>query len=281
MPAPDFVAVGHVTLDRFGEVTRAGGSALYAAVTADRLGLSAGILTRHGDDFPLEQVPPRIEVVSLPAARTTSFEHATDAAGARRLRVLSAAGALTPEDLPADWRDARIVLLAPVLNEVDPLLATVFTGAAIGAGAQGWLRGVAGDGAVIPRPWEPPDFLLGRLQGLFLSREDVRGQEATALEWFQRVPVAALTAGALGALLFVNGERYEVRPRPSHERDETGAGDVFAATFLVRYEAEGDPWLAAEAAACAAGLSVEGEGWSAVPDADALAAALADYRREK
>ena len=31
----------------------------YAAVTAARLGLSAGILTSHADDFPLELVPPQ------------------------------------------------------------------------------------------------------------------------------------------------------------------------------------------------------------------------------
>jgi hypothetical protein len=41
----------------------------------------------------------------------------------------------------------------------------------------------------------------------------------------------------------------------------------------------GDPWEAAEAAACGASLAVEGEGWSTVPDAVALDAALADYRR--
>jgi len=54
---------------------RPGGAALYAAVTADRLGLSAGILTSHADDFPLDLIPPRIEVVSVPAPATTVFEH--------------------------------------------------------------------------------------------------------------------------------------------------------------------------------------------------------------
>jgi len=33
VPAPEFVAVGHVTLDRFGGEVRPGGAALYAAVT--------------------------------------------------------------------------------------------------------------------------------------------------------------------------------------------------------------------------------------------------------
>ena len=99
------------------------------------------------------------------------------------------------------------------------------------------------------------------------------------VEWFQRMPVGVLTADREGALLFVNGERYEIQPRPAREVDPTGAGDVFAATFLVSYQRDGDPWLAAAAAACAGSLAVEGEGWSAVADRALLDAALADYQR--
>ena len=71
------------------------------------------------------------------------------------------------------------------------------------------------------------------------------------VEWFQRMPVGVLTADRVGALLFVNGERYEVQPRPAREVDPTGAGDVFAATFLIQYQRDGDAWQAAAAAACA------------------------------
>jgi sugar/nucleoside kinase (ribokinase family) len=276
--APDFIAIGHVTLDRFGDTVRAGGAALYAAVTADRLGLSAAILTSHADDFPLEAVPPRIEVVTVPAAETTTFEH-SEHEGERILHVRAAAAALSTGDLPEDWKDAPLVMLAPVLAEVDPLLSMSFADAAVSAQAQGWLRVVEPDGAVGSLAWEP-DYLLARLQTLFLSQRDVLGQEAAMLEWLQRVPVGVVTAGRHGALLYVNGERYEVRPRAAREVDATGAGDVFAAAFLVRYQEEGNPWTAAEAAACAAALSIEGEGWSAVPDAPALERALAEYRRD-
>ena len=280
MSAPDFVAIGHVTLDRFGEATRPGGSALYAAVTAHRLGLSVGLLTSHGDDFPLEVIPSKIEVISVPAADTTLFEHRQEPSG-RVSHVRSVAGPLTADDVPDDWRDASLSLLAPVVDEVDPMIAALFTDGAVGAAAQGWVRQVKPDGLVIPRAWQSPERLLQSVQALFLSREDIRGQEATVVEWFQRMPVGVLTADRVGALLFVNGERYEVEPRRANEIDPTGAGDVFAATFLIQYQRDGDPWLAAAAAACAGSLAVEGEGWSAVADRAALDAALAEYQRDQ
>jgi sugar/nucleoside kinase (ribokinase family) len=276
--APDFVAIGHVTLDRFGESTRPGGSALYAAVTAHRLGLSVGLLTSHAEDFPLEVIPPRIEVVTVPADETTLFEHRHEAQG-RVSHVRTVAGPLTAADVPEDWREASLTLLAPVVDEVDPLIATLFTDGAVGAAAQGWVRQVKPDGLVVPRPWQLPERLLQSVQTLFLSREDILGQEAEVIEWFQRLPVGVLTADRVGALLFVNGERYEVQPRPAREVDPTGAGDVFAATFLIQYQRDGDPWLAAGAAACAGSLAVEGEGWSAVADRPALDAALLEYQQ--
>jgi sugar/nucleoside kinase (ribokinase family) len=202
-------------------------------------------------------------------------------AGVRRLRAEAAARPLGPADVPADWLDAELVLLAPVLDEVDPSLATTFTEATVAAEAQGWLRRLAPEGEVMPHPWTPSAALLGRLQALFVSAQDIRGQQAQMLDWLQRLPLAVVTAGAKGALLYVNGERYQVRPRAAREVDATGAGDVFAATFLITYHLGGDPWEAAAGATCAASLSVEGEGWSAVPDRIRLEAALAAHRAKE
>src|SRR5262245_4383327 len=193
MTAPDFVAVGHVTLDHFGTDVRPGGAALFAAVTAHRLGLSAGILTSHADDFPLDLIPPQIEVVSVPADETTHFTH-REKDGRRLMNVPRVAGPLGPSDVPEDWGGARIVLLAPVVDEVEPLVVTAFPDATVGAAAQGWLRARDREGALTMRSWTPPEFLLGRLQVIFLSQEDVAGHEAAIVELYQRVPIGVLTA---------------------------------------------------------------------------------------
>jgi len=275
--APDFVAIGHVTLDRFGDEVRPGGAALYSAVTAHRLGLSAGILTSHAADYPLEAIPSRIEVVTLEAPATTVFEY--DAvSGDRQQKLVSTARPLAVRDLPDDWRDAPLALLAPVAQEVDLRLSAAFEDGSVGAAAQGWLRALDDERRIVTQPWGGAREVLNRVLALFVSAEDLRGHESQLTEWVQRVPVAVVTAGAAGALLYVNGERYEVRPRRTREVDPTGAGDVFAAAFLVHYQRHPDPWDAAEAATCAASLSVEGEGWSTVPDAAQLEEALSVYR---
>src|SRR5439155_968462 len=143
----DFVAIGHVTLDRVGDATRPGGAALYAAITAHRLGLAVGLLTSHADDFPLDAIPSRIEVVTLESRETTRFEHRYEAGG-RVSRVRSRARPLTTADVPEDWRDAPLVLLAPVIDEVDLRLAAEFTDGAVGAAACAGSISVEGEGWV-------------------------------------------------------------------------------------------------------------------------------------
>jgi len=277
--APAFLAIGHVTLDRSGADAEPGGAALYAAVTAHRLGASAGILTSHAEDFPLDRIPPQIEVVSVPSRRTTTIARGADPAGAWTLGCEALASPITPADVPEDWLEAPLVLLAPVMNELDPRVPAVFPDATLAAAAQGWLRGRAPDGRVVPTGWASAALVLSRIQALFLGGRDVDVAAPATVEWYQRVPVGVITAGRLGALLFVNGERYEVPPYPAREVSPTGAGAVFAAAFLLHYERDGDPWDAAAAGACAAALSVEGPGLSAIPDAARLEAALASYRQ--
>ncbi len=112
MSAPDFVAIGHVTLDRFGDEVRPGGAAFYSAVTAHRLGLSVGILTSHAADFPLDAIPSRIEVVSLESPATTVFEYEATTSD------LVVAPTLTAEDMHAGELSAFVAPLLPAATVV-------------------------------------------------------------------------------------------------------------------------------------------------------------------
>jgi sugar/nucleoside kinase (ribokinase family) len=267
---PDFVAVGHLTVDELPGGLRPGGSVLYAGLMAHRQGLRVGLVTSHGPDFPLEVLPPEVEVVNVPAPATTRFALHYTPAG-RTLTLRARATPLAPAHLPPHFADATLAYLAPVADEVAPAFADAFPQAAVGIGAQGWCRAWDGAGRVRMRPWPSPEPVLRRAQALFLSSDDVAGWETEALALYQQVPIGALTLAARGAMLFVNGERYPVAPAPAVEVEPTGAGDVFAAAFLIRYNASGDAFEAAAFAAVAGALTVEAEGIAGVPTREALA----------
>jgi len=274
---PEFVAVGHVTLDRFGEDVRPGGTALYAALTAHRLGCSVGLVTSFGPDFPRGLFPPDLELAQVPSPKTTVFRHETGREG-RRLTLLGRAADIEIGHLPASFKAADLALLGPDANEVDPHLAAEFTEGAVGAAAQGWLRARGAGGVISPALWEDAALVLPHVQALFLSEEDVGPFEEEVVEWFQQIPIGVITVGSRGAHLFVSGERYFIEPAPADEVDPTGAGDVFAAAFLIDYQRHENPWEAAQFAACAAALSVEGIGVAAIPLRAAVEERLAAYR---
>ena len=279
----DFVAVGHLTIDQTPRGPRPGGAAYYAAITAHRQGLRVGLLTSFGPDFPRDALPPDIEVINVPSPRTTIFKigqgRIVGGRRARQLSILSRAADLEAAALPEQWRDASLGALCPVAAEVDPAVAAAFSDTSLAALPQGWMRQRGPGGVVSPQPWEDADLVLPHVQSVVVSIEDIEPFQKEALEWFQRVPIGAVTRGAEGAVLFVNGERYGVEADRAVEADETGAGDVFATALLIAYNRDGNAWDAAAAAVCCAAASVEGEGVSGIPDRDALDARIAAYRR--
>jgi hypothetical protein len=197
----------------------------------------------------------------------------------RQLSVLSRAADLEAASLPQDWREASLGALCPVVAEVDPALAGAFSDTSLAALPQGWMRQRGPGGLASPQPWEDADLVLPHVQSVVVSIEDIEPFQKEALEWFQRVPVGAVTRGADGAVLFVNGERYGVEADRAVEVDETGAGDVFATSLLIAYNRDGNAWDAAAAAACCAAASVEAEGVAGIPERAALEARIAAYRR--
>ena len=269
---PDFVAVGHLTVNGLSDGLRPGGSALYAGLFAHRQGLRVGLLTSYGPDFPFDVLPPEIEVIAVPAFGDDAVRPRAISPEGRRLTLKQRAARLEAVHVPPHFAAAGLSYLCPVADEVAPELVRAFPEAAVGVAAQGWCRVWDRDGTVAMRPWPDPAPILARAQALFLSSDDVAGWEAQALTApYQDVPFGALTFAARGAVLFVNGERHAVPAAPAVEVEPTGAGDVFAAAFLVRYNASNDPFESASYAAVAGALTVEAPGIAGVPTAERLA----------
>ncbi|MCS6839872.1 MAG: PfkB family carbohydrate kinase [Roseiflexus sp.] len=241
-----------------------GGTALYAALTARRLGRRVGIVSARAAipaDWSAE-----IAVAFVPTIDAPIFENRYTPQG--RVQILHAdSGVLTLDDVPLAWRTARIVHLAPVLAETPEYLVDAFPRALLGMTPQGMMRAWRGPlpAPIAYRPWNPSPLVLERIDVLVMSIEDLQFDEEQARTYARHCSLVALTRGAAGATLFIKGRPYHIDACPAIERDPTGAGDVFAAALLVRLDETGDPLEAAHFAACIAARSVEGIGPGAIP----------------
>jgi sugar/nucleoside kinase (ribokinase family) len=275
---PDFLTIGHVTRDMHPDGTYSpGGTVTFAALTAYRLGSVAAIVT-CGDGKLLEELPAELLEIGLtvhPSSKTTTFANLYHQ-GFRTQYLLSRADQLQVEDVPESWRNASIVLLGPLAQELSPALVRLFPrrlGAIIAATPQGWLRRWDLDGRVWPTPWIAAEEILPLLDVIILSHDDLlpfangnrTDADAILTHWSKQVPILVATDGRHGATLFQNGNAEKFPAYPAIEADPTGAGDVFAAAFLVHFHRNWNLREAMNFANCVASLSIEHAGIEGIP----------------
>ena len=259
------LAVGHVTFDRRDSGDVVGGSVSYGSITARRLGWDAAVLTAAGPDFEAARDLPGVQAFVHPSRTTTRFSNLYDAAGRRRQVVPARADDIELLPLAEAWRAPDALLLSPVVGEIVGPLAPAFEASVVGAIAQGWLRAFDAEGNVSAQAWVDPGRALLGVHVVFLSEHDLpRSEDPRSL--LAHVPIVAVTRGWRGVSLLSREGEFDVAGFPRPEVDPTGAGDVFAAAFLVGYHERGDPQEAAVFACCAASCAVEGVGTESLGD---------------
>ncbi|HEX5158093.1 MAG TPA: PfkB family carbohydrate kinase [Ktedonobacterales bacterium] len=273
---PDFLAIGHITRDLLPDGSwRLGGAVTYAALTAARLGLRPAIVTSGPPDVlaALDAVLPDISLSIVPSVEATTFENIYTVQG-RQQFLHGRAAPLMLSAVPGTWRDAPIVLLGPVAQEIDASIVGGFPNSLVAATPQGWLRQWDADGVVTPSSLANAGMLLPHLRALILSPEDIGALADTVIgEWAQIVPLIAVTCSRDGAYAWENGARSDVfAGYPAHEVDPTGAGDVFAAAFLCELHETGDAARAIDFANQVAACSVEAVGGEGIPTREMVAA---------
>ena len=234
----------------------------YAALTVLGLGLTPAVVTAVGPDLDLPRLMPRVQFHAVRASETTTF-HNIYRGGKRTQLVKGVSGPVRPSDIPPQWRCAPLVMLAPLVCEVEYELAHRFPCATVLASLQGWLRQWDDDGRVSQAYWDGTQ-LLPHVDAAFLSDKDVEDLEQID-RWKRIVPVLIVTMGSEGARVHFQGRWHRIQPFPVREVEPTGAGDVFGAAYLVRYRETSDVLEAARFASCAASFCVEAEGVSGIP----------------
>src|SRR5438093_12879899 len=147
----DLVTIGHAARDEFEceDDWRIGGTAVYAAAAAARLGDRVALLTRAGPN-ERERLAARcrelgIEFHPLDSAVTTTFAFRY-VDGRRRLRLKARAKAIGADAIPDALRDTRAVVLASIAHEIEPSVFDVYGSVPRVLAAQGYLRSWDADG---------------------------------------------------------------------------------------------------------------------------------------
>ena len=262
-----FLAIGHTARDEFPDGRwRLGGSALYGAATAAKLGADVTLVTRAG---PAERESLAtlcqelgITLRLLSSEVTTTFGFTYDAAGHRSLYLRAKAAPITRSEVGRAVGTPRAVLLASIAGELDDSLFAPWSGAKRVLAAQGMLRSFGPHGLVVPSPWKDYARLLPKVDAVVVSEEDHAEDRA----WLPYTTVV-VTKAERGSDVHVRGDAIEVAPFAVAEViDQTGAGDAFAAGLALGL-AEGRPLAEAAAfASAAASFAVEGLGMSRLAD---------------
>ncbi len=283
---PDYLVVGHICADLQPDGSYVlGGTALYSAIAAARLGARVAVLTRgvFGQQVAGMTIPSldalaeeEISIIVQEADLPTVFinEYQAD----RRVQTLPHwAGPIDLRGLPPHWRNAKVIHLGPVADEVDPRATSGLTARFLGITPQGWMRDWPREsgGKVKHIPLKLPGDLLSRIDCAIVSIEEIAYARDVVTEVGNR-RLGVVTQGADGARIIAGGQRLEL---PGHNvpiRDLTGAGDVFAAAFFLKAS---DRTISAEKAGrfanAVAALSLGQVGAFGIPELSEIEALLA------
>lgn len=263
---PEYVVVGHICQDLLPDGSLGlGGSVSYAAKTALQMGCQVGVVTSTAPGLELDHALPGAQIVRHPSAVTTVFENIYRN-GKRRQIIHQRADVIRCEHIPLTWRAAPMVYLGSIDQEIAPDVLCCFSAQSlICVMPQGFFRRWDEQGNISYTEWQPEEWVLQRTNVLVISELDVPDPDGLVIKWGPRVDTIVVTRAERGASVYHAGDVCHYPARPAQEVDPTGAGDVFAAAFLLRFYETRDPCLAARFANVAASFSVEGRGTAGIP----------------
>lgn len=269
----DYLVIGHICRDLLPDLQPdgygIGGTAAYSALTARNLGQRVAVVTSATPDFDFRASLDGILVSVWDSPANTTFENLYSQ-GARQQFLRKVADRIRAEAIPSAWRQAAIVHLGPVAQEMDEALAELFPDALLAATPQGWMRQWDAAGRTGPKRWDE-SALPENARVVIFSKEDIGGDETRFEACAHRFEIAIMTDGCRGAKVAWQGKVRRFAAYPTAEVDPTGAGDIFAAAFLVTLRETGDPWRAACFANCASAASVARFGLTGIPTPGELA----------
>jgi len=274
--ALDYLCIGHVCQDIVEDGYALGGSAAYCSLAAHHLGKKAGVLTSFSDNFSFLSAFANISIYNKPSDATTIFANVYQ--GNDRTQYLyKRAENILASDLPTEWKNAPLVHLGPIADEVDFGLINAFSpNTIIAATPQGWIRQWDEETRIVSPKILDWQKLVG-IDILILSEEDILGYEALFPTIIAQTELVVLTRGAKSATVYYQNTQRDFPVFPVEPIDPTGAGDTFATGFLVKYLETKDIAQAMAYAHVVASVCIESKGLNGVANLENVEKRYLEY----
>lgn len=262
----DYLLVGHLSEDITPQGSQLGGTVAYAALTAQALGMRVGIVTSFNEEIPLNRLNA-IQMANSPTEHNTTFKNIYTPQG-RVQELHHVASQLNYYQIPEIWRQAPIVHLAPLVQEIPTDTLQLFRDKFLCLTPQGWMRDWDEEGNIFAGDWPEADYALRHAEAVVISEEDVEQNTERIAQMAASSRILVVTQGIEGADVYVHGEIHHVSAPKVEEVDPTGAGDIFSAAFFISLNGTRKPVDAARFACQVAALSVTRQGLDGAPSKD-------------
>jgi sugar/nucleoside kinase (ribokinase family) len=253
------------------------GCSTNACLAAAKLGMkNVALIGFIGKDYHSEFLKDlRKYGITSPKIRlseeTGGFKLVYGPTGDRTLKVLGVARKIAQDDIPEECLDTRYILIGPILQEVDLNLIQFLrknTKAKIFLDPQGLVRKIGPDQQIVyyneketmkkivslvdfvkPNEHESP---------VITGTDDPIASARILTEWGS--PVAIVTLAERGSVVMSEGKLTRIPPYKTTALDPTGAGDVYAGSFIYEHSKTGDTVSSCLFASAAASIMVEHTG---------------------
>lgn len=277
LPPIKYLGVGyqsqdiHIDAEGLKSEPEHGGASLYTALTAWLLtGARVGVVSATGPNSRTGKGniadTGNLETSADPDSEQTIFEDWIDG-DLRKQRLVSKAPAIDSSmgALGQRGRNASMVFAGPLLDELPLDCRSWFWADFACLIPQGWFRTVNPDGSIA---LSSPD--VARITGPW-DLVVLSGEEALITgdldDWTRLTRILAVTHGSQGARIYSEGNEHRIDAVEVPEVvDTTGAGDVWAASFAIRYNETHSIETAGRFASAAAAICVTRTGLRGVPE---------------
>ena len=267
--SPDYLIMGHITQDLVEGGSRPGGTVLYSGIMAKHMGLHVAMFTSCPDDLLPEELIG-FEINNQPTRNITTFKNIYSASS-REQYLINKAEDLDFSLIPENWKKAKIIHFGPVVGEITLDIDQHFFSSPVCYSLQGWLRDWDDKGKVFPVPLRDLDLPVVNNTAAFLSIEDLGGSRKPIDQFWKKFLLLVLTIGNNGAEIFQGENIISVPAKAVVEEDPSGAGDIFAAAFMIYWVLRGKNIIDSAALATRiAALSVTRPGLEGIPTVEEI-----------